>query len=163
MALDQLTGIEEDDGAIFLTRYRIDPERYTAMGRSFTFMVREHMCKESRSQLGKPVEIRQPVKDPGSKKVRFELRTGTFGEDPVAVVAECCSRTPEFKNPDLPVKEIISRILLAAGNEPRSVMELYEEALDWVGRADGRVINPATILRLLDSDEYYGFAPAVDG
>ena len=116
MALDQLTGIEEDDGAIFLTRYRIDPERYTAMGRSFTFMVREHMCKESRSQLGKPVEIRQPVKDPGSKKVRFELRTGTFGEDPVAVVAECCSRTPEFKNPDLPVKEIISRILLAAGN-----------------------------------------------
>lgn len=162
MALSSLPAIDEEDGEIFLSRYHIDPERYAAQGRSFAFMVKERMCKESKAQLGRPVEVRQPVRDPGTKKVRFELRTGTFGEDPVAVIAECCSKTPEFKHPDLPLKEIMSRILLAVGNQPRSVMELYEETLDWVGRADGRVINPEVILRLLASDEYYGFAPAGD-
>jgi hypothetical protein len=160
MNLDLIGMTREDDGEVMLTKFCINPELYTAQGRSFAFMVQQLMCRESRAQLGKPSEARKPVQDTKSRRVRFPTAPGAYGDDPVAVIAECCSKLPEYREGDLPLKEIVNRILLAGANAPRSVMEIYQETLDWVGRGDGRVINPGVILRLLDSDEYYGFTRA---
>ena len=156
-----LAGLErEEDGEVMLTQFCIDPEVYTSQGRSFTFMVKQLMCRESRQQVGQPSAARKPVQDNKSRKVRFEARSSPLADDPVAVLAECCSKLPEYRTGDLPLKEIVNRILLAGGNEPRSVMEIYQETIDWVGRGDGRAINPGVILRLLETDAYYGFTRA---
>lgn len=157
MNLDLVGLTREDDGEVMLTKFCIDPGLYATQGRSFAFMVKQLMCRDSRAQLGKPSEARKPVQDSKSRRVRFETTPRAYGDDPVAVIAECCSKLPEYREGDLPLKEILNRILLAGGNAPRSVMEIYQETLDWVGRGDGRVINPGVILRLLESDEYYGF------
>ena len=156
------TTVDEDSGLDLLTKYYVDPSVYDRTGRSFAFAVRSKMCAESRAKIGEMVETRVPVKDGKSKRVKFNTQEMRYGDDPIAVIQECCSLTASYRNTELPLKEILFRILLADGNEPKSIMELYQEAQDWVGRSDGRLINPRVIHSILDEDAHYGFAVAAD-
>lgn len=153
-------GMPETSPAPF--RYRIDPASYQTQGRSLTLLLQERMCEESRARLGEPVEKRVPVEDTKTRRVKFEKRTTLSGADPIAEIAECCSKTPAYRDSQLPLKEVLYRLLLAGDNKPKSTQELYEEVVEWVGYGDGRVINPGVLQRLLEHDDYYGFA-AVPG
>ena len=157
-SLPPISDQEEEEGLTFLQRYHIDPARFEQQGRSFSFMVRKHMCPESVAKVGQQVEVRVPVEDPRTKRVKFETRRARYGDDPVAVIEECCSKTAQYRNPELPLKEVLNRLLLADGNRPKTVLELYEEVVEWIGRGGGRVITPAVVQRLLGQDDIYGFA-----
>ena len=143
-------------------RYHIQLSQFQDQGRSFSFMARQRMCKQSLAKLGEEVEQRIPVDVPKTKKVRFETRTSRYGDDPIAVIQECCSQTSNYRAPQLPIKEVLFRILLAGGNQPATAEELCNGVLEWVGFSDGRVITPENIQRLLDRDDYYGFARVAD-
>ena len=116
-----------------LPRYRVDLERYERQGRSLVGFLRERMCAESRAKLGQAEESRVPVPEPRGKAVRFTRRPGRYGEDPAAVIHECCSKKPEFRNPRLPLKEVLYRLLLMDGNRPKTAEELRAETSEWVG------------------------------
>ena len=137
--------------------YHIQLSQFQDQGRSFSFLMRQRMCKQSLAKLGEEIEQRIPVEDAKTKKVRFETRTSRYGDDPIAVIQECCSQTSHFRAPQLPLKEILFRILLAGGNQPKTAEKICNEVLEWIGFSDGRVITPESIQRLLERDDYYGF------
>ena len=138
--------------------YRIDPAWYEQQGRSLSLLLTQRMCKDSLAKLGERREVRVPVEEPSTQRVRFKRKTSTFGDDPLAIIQECCSKTDDYRDPRLPIKELLCRLLLAGGNRPQTVEELYEGLKAWVGIGDTRVIFPEVIQRLMERDDYYGFA-----
>jgi len=73
--------------------YRIDPAWYEQQGRSLSLLLTQRMCKDSLAKLGERREVRVPVEEPSTQRVRFKRKTSTFGDDPLAIIQECCSKT----------------------------------------------------------------------
>lgn len=140
-------------------RYHLRLSQFEAQGRSFAYLARQRMCSQSQARLGEEVEVRVPVARPRSRQVTFESKTARYGDDPIAVIQECCAKTSEYRDRQLGLKEVLFRLLLADGNRPKTAEELYSEVMEWVSFSDGRVITPQTIQRLLERDDFYCFAP----
>ena len=59
-------------------------------------------------------------------KVTFQRGGGRdYANDPMAVIQDYCADSAEFRDPALPLKEIMFRLLLLRGNEPMNVEEFY--------------------------------------
>ncbi|MBI2888165.1 MAG: hypothetical protein HYY02_13305 [Chloroflexi bacterium] len=144
-------------------RYHIQLSLFEAQGRSFAYLARQRMCPQSLARLGEEVEVRVPVAQPRSRKVTFQSKAARYGDDPIAVIQECCAKTSEYRERQLGLKEILFRLLLADGNRPKTAEELYGEVMEWVSFSDGRVITPQAIQRLLERDDFYCFAPVPEG
>ena len=84
--------------------------------------------------------------------------------DPVALIREIREFNvdmDDFIRFDMPIKEIIFRMLLAQGNDPMSLSGLHHELTDrWSNALRPISIDEAHLSRVLDSDTYYGFAQA---
>ena len=66
---------------------------------------------------------------------------------------------PNFIRSDMPVQEIIFRTLLARNNRAMSLADLHYELTErWATPMRPIVITEERLLRILDSDSYYGFA-----
>ncbi len=66
---------------------------------------------------------------------------------------------PNFIRSDMPIQEIVFRTLLARNNRPMSLVDLHYELTErWATPIRPIVITEERLLRLLDSDSYYGFA-----
>lgn len=66
---------------------------------------------------------------------------------------------PNFIRSDMPLQEIIFRTLLARNNRPMSLADLHYELTErWATPIRPIVITEERLLRILDSDSYYGFA-----
>ena len=64
-----------------------------------------------------------------------------------------------FIRSDMPVQEIVFRTLLARNNRPMSLADLHYELTEkWATPIRPIVITEERLLRILDSDTYYGFA-----
>ncbi len=64
-----------------------------------------------------------------------------------------------FIRSDMPVQEIIFRTLLARNNRPMSLSDLHYELTErWATPIRPIVVTEESLLRILDSDTYYGFA-----
>ena len=126
------------------TRYHLDPSWFDAMGRSFQTLAHRLMCRTH--QLG-------------------EGSGGPLREAPeiISTIAECCSATPEYNNPSLPVLEVVFRILVTSGTDPLTLQEINERVRSWIGLADGRAINGDVLKRLIDADLSYGIRPYDEG
>ena len=87
---------------------------------------------------------------------------GSTGLDPMALIREIQefhSDTPDFIRADMPIQEIVFRILLARGNNPASLGELHRELTDRWGSALRPIsIDQERLRRVLQADTYYGFA-----
>ena len=60
---------------------------------------------------------------------------------------------------DMPVQEIVFRTLLARNNRPMLLTDLHYELTErWATPIRPIVITEERLLRILDSDTYYGFA-----
>ena len=60
---------------------------------------------------------------------------------------------------DMPMQEIMFRTLLARNNRPMSLTDLHYELTErWATPIRPIVITEERLLRILDSDTYYGFA-----
>ena len=59
---------------------------------------------------------------------------------------------------DMPVQEIIFRTLLARNNRPMSLSDLHYELTErWATPMRPIVVTEERLLRIMDSDTYYGF------
>ncbi|MCH7737585.1 MAG: hypothetical protein IH872_09335 [Chloroflexi bacterium] len=64
-----------------------------------------------------------------------------------------------FIRSDMPVQEIVFRTLLARNNRPMSLTDLHYELTErWATPIRPIVITEERLLRILDTDTYYGFA-----
>jgi hypothetical protein len=74
-------------------------------------------------------------------------------------IAQNYKNDPSFIRSDMPVQEIIFRTLLARGNRPMALSDLHYELTErWATPIRPIVITEERLLRILDSDTYYGFA-----
>ncbi len=74
-------------------------------------------------------------------------------------IAQNYKTDPNFIRSDMPVQEIIFRTLLARSNRPMSLSDLHYELTErWATPVRPIVITEERLLRILDSDTYYGFA-----
>ena len=73
-------------------------------------------------------------------------------------IAQNFKNDPDFIRSDMPVQEIVFRTLLARGNRPMSLSDLHYELTErWATPIRPIVITEERLLRILDSDTYYGF------
>ena len=74
-------------------------------------------------------------------------------------IAQNYKNDPDFIRSDMPVQEIVFRTLLARGNRPMSLSDIHYELTEhWATPIRPIVITEERLLRILDSDTYYGFA-----
>ncbi len=73
-------------------------------------------------------------------------------------IAQNYKNDPDFIRSDMPVQEIIFRTLLARSNRPMSLSDLHYELTErWATPIRPIVITEERLLRILDTDTYYGF------
>jgi len=160
--LSDTTAGTERDQELLNKLYRIDPTAYEKQGRSFLFALQQRMSAESLKKLGEEDEKQVPVEDAKSGRVRFRRQKADVSNDPIALIEEFCSKTPAYNDSRLPLKEILFRILLAGGNQPKSLAQVYQEVRAWVSISDTRVITPEALSRIMEHDDYYGFSRVAD-
>ncbi len=79
-------------------------------------------------------------------------------------IAEYCGDEEEFINSNMPIQEIVFRTMLARRNEPISLTDLHRELTErWATPVRPIHISPRNLERVLDSDDYYGFARTEEG
>lgn len=122
--------------------YRIDPAQARRLGRS-------------PEQL---ISSRLPAGSPSAAKPVRQL------PNPAALIEEARrfhELDEEYIRPEMPIKEIVFRTLLARGNQPMGLQELAQELNDrWATPLRPLALSPQRLQAALDGDAYYGFAPA---
>ncbi len=74
-------------------------------------------------------------------------------------IAQNYKNDANFIRSDMPMQEIIFRTLLARSNRPMSLSDIHYELTErWATPIRPIVITEERLLRILDSDTYYGFA-----
>ena len=126
----------EKENPMFL----ISVDRLKQLDRSAVHLVAGRLASTSPSKS-------KPVKELGDVK-------GLIRE-----IAQNYKNHPNYIRSEMPVQEIIFRTLLARGNRPMSLSDIHYELTER-GATPVRpiVITEERLLRILDSDIYYGFA-----
>ena len=79
-------------------------------------------------------------------------------------IADYCSADQGFIRPDMPIQEIVFRILLSRRNQPTPLQDLHYELTEkWATPIRPISITKKGMRRVLDHDTYYGFARANPG
>jgi len=131
--------IEQDiDIAEAKLRYFIDLDWYQQQERSFATLATSRLCPTSR-------------KKEKTKSEAALLRT----------IKQCCSKRDGFITPNMPLLEMVFRLLLASGNQPLELGQMQEQLLKWLGdTTNSRDLSILKLKRILDNDHYYGLRPA---
>ena len=102
------------------------------------------------------VADRRPKSAPSRKKPDSEL------PDPKKVVDEIASHygdDDDFIRTEMPIQEIVFRLLLTRRNTPTLLSDLHYELTEkWSTPVRPISITEKGLARILDSDTYYGFA-----
>jgi len=152
-----LTTTESDLYALLHEEYAIDPTWYERAGLSWDLALKDRLCADARSGDA-PSGTRRAVRGSGGG-VRFHRQAGKdYSSDPIAAIKDLCADAADYRDPALPLKEIVFRLLLAGGNQPATVLSLYDSVMEWVKGGDGRVITPEVVQRILSNDRDYGFS-----
>ncbi|MDP2726035.1 MAG: hypothetical protein Q8P59_00685 [Dehalococcoidia bacterium] len=155
--IEELENEEQESVAVNKPRYYVDVDWYQRNKRSFRSLMETRLCSACQARLGTEVEERvASVK--GKGKVVHEVRTVPFPSNPVAQVRDCCSKSKDYIHPNMALREAIFRVIIANGNQPLNAEEICQQ-LEWMGYGErARFISPDTIQRLLEKDDFYGFA-----
>jgi len=129
MTTEQDMGIEE-----IRLRYFIDLDWYQQQERSFATLAESRLCPTSR-------------KKEKTKSEAALLRT----------IRQCCSKRDGFITPNMPLLEMIFRLLLANGNQPLELEQMQEQLQKWLGdTSNSRDLSVPKLKRILSNDQYYG-------
>ena len=83
--------------------------------------------------------------------------------DPTKIMAEIakyCADEPGYIRNDMPIQEMIFRILLLRNNKPTSLEDLHSDLTEtWANPTRPINISLAGLRRILMADDYYGFSP----
>lgn len=151
-------GLEEEELEDEDERYFIDADWYEQNDLSFTDIIQSRMCKQCQSRLSEEVEERYPTADRRTGRVTYEVRRVKYGARPIAIVRDCCSRKSGFINQEMPILEVVFRILLANANQPMPLGHIREQLREWCpsGRCQW-VLMPADVMRqVVERDQFYG-------
>lgn len=124
------------------TRWAIAPDWFPLNHRSITTILQSYLCPEC------------------AKKFHSEDKKCT-PESLIATINNCCSHSPGFMNDKLPVLEEIFRFFLTNGNSPVTIEELGEQ-MNRICGGNAYHNSPATLLRVLRTDMYYGLQEIPD-
>ncbi|HLF03989.1 MAG TPA: hypothetical protein VI855_02080 [Dehalococcoidia bacterium] len=126
--------------AIGSLRYNINFDRLEELKRSATFQLSSRLDPEAESTYG-PDQV------------------NTTPEALAEEIADRYGDENEFIQAELPIQEIIFRILLMRRNEPISLQELQQALNDrWATPVRPINITQGGLKRILDADTFYGFA-----
>ena len=79
-------------------------------------------------------------------------------------IAQYCIDEEDFINSTMPIQEIVFRTLLARRNEPMSLTDLHHDLTErWATPVRPIHVSLNSLERILDSDDYYGFARVEEG
>ncbi len=144
MVDDTQTAGNSDQKPSFV-KYFIDPAKAEASGRSLPVLIASRQCYMCQQGL---VEEHTINSDP---------------QDFIGQILAHCSQSPDFLLPDTPLKEAIFRVLLAHGNEPMDAERIsLFIGQKWAMTQFPRNTSPKVIQLLLDSSDFYCFAPAAE-
>ncbi len=133
-----MTTEQDSDNVELQLRYFIDLGWYQQQERSFATLAASRLCPTSR-------------KKEKTKSEAALLRT----------IKQCCSKRDGFITPNMPLLEMIFRLLLANGNQPLELGQMHEQLQKWLGDMNNsRDLSIPKLKRILDSDRYYGLRPA---
>ena len=119
--------------------YHISFERISALGRSPVYVLAERRGPSAPSRLKPDSELDNP-------------------DELVKEIAEYGPQEPDYIRSDMPLQEIVFRILLARRNEPTSLRDLHFELTEkWSTPIRPINITEKGLERILNSDTYYGF------
>ncbi len=77
----------------------------------------------------------------------------------VGEIAKYCSDEPGFVRHDMPIQEMVFRMLLLRGNKPTSLEELHSDLTEkWASPTRPISITQENLNRVLASDTFYGFS-----
>ncbi len=126
----------ENEDPLFL----ISVDRLGQLDRSPVHLIAGRLTSTSPSKS-------KPVKEMGDVKVL------------IREIAQNYKNDPDFIRSEMPMQEIVFRTLLARGNRPMTLSALHYELTErWATPMRPIVITKERLLRVLDSDTYYGFA-----
>ena len=99
---------------------------------------------------------RRPKSAPSRKKPDSELPDA---KKMVDEIASYCADDDDFIRTEMPIQEIVFRLLLTRRNTPTLLSDLHYELTEkWSTPVRPINITEAGLVRILDSDTYYGFA-----
>lgn len=103
---------------------------------------------------------RRPAMVPSMLKEDFELDNP---QEILSEIAEYCDAVGDYIDSGMPLQEIIFRTLLARRNEPMALNDLHDELTQrWSTPVRPINLTLRTLERILNSDDYYGFAKVED-
>lgn len=102
------------------------------------------------------VADRRPQMAPSRKNPDFEL---TDAQKLIDEIASYCADDENFIRTEMPIQEIVFRLLLTRRNTPTLLSDLHYELTEkWSTPVRPINITEQGLVRILDSDTYYGFA-----
>jgi hypothetical protein len=148
---------ENGEGEREPPRFFIDTSWYEANGRSFRAMAQGRFCAACQAKAGEIAQERVPTVDKKSNRVVYEVRDVHYGDQPMAVIRNDCSKHRNYITPETPVIEAIYRVFLANGNQPATLERVREQLGDWISLRD-RPHNYSVemVERLIRNDQRYG-------
>jgi len=157
---DDLDLMDERDGADLEDeeRFFVDANWYDDNDLAFNDLLQSRMCPQCLGRLGEETEERFPVADRRTGRVTYEVRTVKYGSRPIAVIRDCCSRKAGYITPEMPILEVVFRILLANANQPMTLDYIRDQLREWcpTGRCQW-LLMPADVLRqVIVGDRHYG-------
>tara|TARA_A100001037_G_C15154335_1_gene643113 strand:+ start:27232 stop:27636 length:405 start_codon:yes stop_codon:yes gene_type:complete len=76
----------------------------------------------------------------------------------VAEITSNCKADDNYINTDMPIKEMIFRILLTSKNKPRTIGNLHKLLTGtWSTPIKPITLSQASLIKVIEQDDYYGF------
>ena len=98
-------------------------------------------------------------RSPMSPSLLVEDQTLNSIQELLDEIAEFAPQDEDFINSNMPIQEIVFRTMLARGNKPILLSELHHEITErWATPVRPINVSLKNLKRVLDSDNYYGFA-----
>ena len=120
------------------SRYFIDLQWFEQARRSFAMLARSRLCPSCRDQHS----------------------AVTADSELLATFRDCCSKQEGFLNADLPLHELIFRLLLSSGNEPLQLQEMATRLKELLLEAGNtRDISLPRLRRIIAVDQFSGLCP----
>lgn len=120
-----------------------------------------HISFEKLAELKRsPTALLAARRCPSCPSLDTPLHELTSPEELAIEIGEYCGGEEGFIQSDMPLQEIVFRILLARRNQPTSLHDLhYQLTEQWATPRKPMNISSSALRRILDVDTYYGFAP----
>ena len=130
---------ENSENEVMQKVYCIHLDKHKQQGRSFITFARSRLCSLSHD----------------AKAVKSDTNL-------INTFKQCCSKQEEFFPQNIPLRELVFRILLASGNQPATIAQLFDKVQHHLRNSGNmRSITMDKLMRIVENDRYYGIGPVI--